>query len=158
MKNHIIILFLLILPFTVFSQMPNPVGWSIKAVKTGSNEAELTITANIDEPWFLYSQFLEDGGPRPTEITYAKSEAYVLIGTATENGSMEKEYNDALFGNMQVKKLGGTVVFQQKIKLHRNNGQLIGSLNYQTCNGEMCLPPKDVAFKVNLTTFAAHID
>ena len=64
MKN-LYTLLLILLALQSQAQIENPVKWSYSAQKTGKNEANVFIKADIQKGWHLYSQFIEDGGPIP---------------------------------------------------------------------------------------------
>lgn len=67
--KYITLGFLLFLAyFTKVDAQTNPVNWSYEIVKVSDLEYELVFTATIDDGWYVYSQFLEDGGPIPTSI------------------------------------------------------------------------------------------
>src|SRR5258706_15951491 len=51
----------------------NPVKWSFEAKKTGDKVYELRLTAAVNDPWHIYSQFTPDGGPQPTKISFNKN-------------------------------------------------------------------------------------
>jgi len=43
------------------SQKLAPVKWAYQAVKTGDKKYNVIITANVDAPWHIYSQFVKKG-------------------------------------------------------------------------------------------------
>ena len=53
--------------------------------KISDNEDELIFTAIIDEHWAVYSQFLDDGGPIPTEFTFEENDTFILMDGVCES-------------------------------------------------------------------------
>lgn len=127
------------------AQILKPVTWSYAAKKTSATEAMVFIKATIDEGWHVYSQFVKEGGPVKTTITFNPSKTYALVGSTIEPKPvtrMEKVFN------MEVGFFESSVIFQQKIKLKAKQAIVTGKLQYMTCNDEKCLPPGDLAFSV----------
>ncbi|MDB5157296.1 MAG: sugar transporter [Mucilaginibacter sp.] len=127
------------------AQILTPVTWSYAAKKTSATEAVVFIKAAIDEGWHVYSQFVKDGGPVKTTITFNPSKTYVLVGATIEPKPitrMEKVFN------MEVGFFEHSVIFQQKIKLKAKQTTITGKLEYMTCNDQKCLPPDDIEFSI----------
>ena len=61
---------------------------------------ELTITAQIDKGWHMYSQKVPANGPMPTSFTFAKSKNYTAKGGVIEPTG--HEVDDPVF-NMRIK-------------------------------------------------------
>ena len=127
------------------AQILTPVTWSYAAKKTSATEAVVFIKATIDEGWHVYSQFVKDGGPVKTTITFNPSKTYTLVGRTIEPkpiSRMEKVFN------MEVGFFEKSVIFQQKIKLKAKQITVTGKLEYMTCNDQKCLPPDAVEFSI----------
>ena len=60
----------LLLSFTAQAQMAEPVNWSFTATKISLTEFQITLTASIDEGWYVYSQEMVKKGPVPTKIDF----------------------------------------------------------------------------------------
>ncbi|MEM0993141.1 MAG: protein-disulfide reductase DsbD domain-containing protein [Bacteroidota bacterium] len=119
------------------------VNWSYEAKQVSSNEYQVTFTANVQDGWYIYSQFLGDDGPVPTTFEF---EGVEPVGKASEKG-YKKEGYDEIFG-MNLIKFGKTVTFSQKVKVSGGRKTISGYLTYMTCNDEQCLPPTDVEFEI----------
>ena len=131
----------------LLAQAPNPVSWKYKAVKVNDAEYDIIFTADVDNGWYIYSQFLEEGGPIPTSFEFNSSEIE-LVGKTKEEGN-KKESFDELF-EMTVIKFLDKATFTQRVKLNKKVSSIQGYLTFMTCNGENCLPPTDVDFEVAL--------
>lgn len=128
----------------------DPVKWSFSSSRVSDHEYVITFTADIQKNWVIYSQFLEsDNGPIPTSFSFNEANGIELVGQAEESGKIKEEYDD-LF-EMVLKKLSGTVRFEQKVKTTDNTPRSVsGYLTYMTCDNQRCLPPKDVSFSIDL--------
>ena len=140
-------LYLLCLSFSLFfchhisnGQASRPVSWLFKVEPAGDHVATLTATANLAPGWSIYSQFLEEGGPIPTQLTFEPSTAYDLVGKAEEIGN-QVIYHDAIY-QMKITKYHGTAIFSQKVKLNRRSTIVKGIVEYMTCNNNACIPGK----------------
>ncbi len=145
-----IILAIILLAFTINShaQKLAPVKWAYQAVKTGDKQYNIIITANVDAPWHIYSQFVKKG-PVPTTIQFAKNPLVLLKGTTKEVGRLEKKFDknfDAVIGSF-----GGKVQFIQAVTLKvATKTKLTGTIEYMVCNEERCLPPTKQSFEVDI--------
>jgi thiol:disulfide interchange protein len=147
-KAIVIGLFILMMPALLNAQILNPVKWTFKTNTLSSSESELVFTAKIDKGWHLYSQFLEPGGPLPTEFIFEKSKNYKLNGKPVE--TKPKLTFDETF-QMNVKYFDGKAEFKQKIKiLSKTDFKVKCVFNYMVCNEGSCIPFNDneAAFSV----------
>ena len=128
------------------AQMYDPVDWSFELVQEeGSNEAELVFTARIDEGWHLYSQFLGDDGPIPTQFYFKDSANYERTGPTEEITPPVLEYDPNF--EMELLYFSEEAVFSQKIKIQKAGEVVIqGELEFMVCDETQCLPPKYVEF------------
>jgi thiol:disulfide interchange protein DsbD len=148
MKKIFFTLFLLIAAFQMQAQKLAPVKWSYQAVKTGDKQYNIVLTANVDAPWHIYSQYVKKG-PVPTTVQFAKNPLVVLNGTTKEQGKLEKKL-DKNFGAV-IGSFGGKVQFVQAITLKvATKTKLTGTIEYMVCNEERCLPPTKQSFEVDI--------
>ena len=149
MKSTLIFICGIMLGISAKAQLAEPVKWSFKADKISTTEYKVTLTATMDEGWYVYSQDLSGKGPIPTRINFDPSQNIVFEGKPLELGN-KKEVFDQNF-NMTVTKLLGKTTYEQLIKLNGSETTSVkGKLLYMTCNGEMCMPPKNVDFNIAL--------
>jgi len=145
MKKITLAILFLSIGTVLHAQILTPVHWSYGAKRINKTEAVIFIKANIEDGWHVYSQFMKDGGPVKTTITFSPSRDYTLTGGAMEPKPVtvyEKSFN------MEVSYFENTVIFQQKIKLKTAKTFVKGSINYMTCNNKQCLPPDDIEFNI----------
>jgi hypothetical protein len=101
MKKIVLALFLLAFALQSQAQKLAPVKWDYQAVKTGEKQYNIIITANVDAPWHIYSQFVKKG-PVPTTVQFAKNPLVLLNGATKEVGKLEKKFDknfDAVIGS-----------------------------------------------------------
>lgn len=130
------------------SQILEPVTWSFAAEKVSAQEYDLVFTADIEEGWYIYSQYLEsDEGPVRTSFHYDHPEQIERIGKNKESGKIEEKYEE-LF-EMNVITIKGQAVFRQRIRVADPNQPVEGFLEFMACK-EVCLPPTEVPFSITL--------
>jgi len=138
------------------AQILEPVEWEFESKKISDNEFELIFIANIDEYWAVYSQFVDDGGPIPTEFTFEENESFILIESVIESDQNKVTKHDPVF-DMIVSKFYTKGTFTQRIKLINSEAIVKGSLVFMTCDDEQCLAPTDVSFEFNLSASGKSI-
>lgn len=128
----------------------NPITWTFTAKKISDNTYELQMKATIQTNWHLYSQTQpEDAVAMPTTFVLNPNPLFTLEGKIKEVGKMEK-YTDKVL-KVSANQYSNTVTFTQLIKLKgKAKTSVTGTVEYQTCDDQKCLPPKKVNFKVAL--------
>lgn len=139
----------MILTLAVKAQL-NPISWTFTAKKLSDKAYELHITASIQNGWHLYSQSQPDDAiAEPTLVSFNKNPLLTLEGKIKEEGKLEK-FHDAKL-DISANQYSAKVNFVQVVKLKaKAKTKLSGSVRFQTCNDEKCLPPKTVTFNVAL--------
>ncbi|MFM8256072.1 MAG: protein-disulfide reductase DsbD domain-containing protein [Bacteroidota bacterium] len=129
---------------------PNPVSWAFTAKKSGDKTFEVEMKATIIPGWHLYSQQQPaDAIAIPTEFVWNQNPLVQLKGKIREVGKMER-YKDATLG-VTAHQYSGQVTFVQTVELKAKvKTALSGTVEYQTCDDEKCLPPKKVPFTISL--------
>lgn len=145
MKKLTFIIALSLFSSGLFAQILAPVKWSYAAKKINKTEAVLFLKATIDQGWHIYSTNQKEGGPVKTSITFTPANDYALNGALTEPKPITKF--EKVF-NMNVSYLEKSVIFQQKIKLKKDQTNIKGKIEYMTCNDKTCLPPEEIAFSI----------
>jgi len=140
---------LMILQSAVYAQIKNPVKWDMSYNQVSAQEFDLVFTATINSGWYVYSQFLDDGGPIPTSFNFEKGDHFQLVGKAKEESANKKAGHDAIF-DMQVVKYAKKVTFTQRVKASDLKKPIVGYLTFMTCDDEQCLPPTDIDYSFEL--------
>ncbi len=142
----IVFLFGLLFSTSVLAQFHDPVKWSMTQQKVGGNEFEISFTADIEEGWNVYSQYLEsEDGPIPTSFNYDEGDHFELVGKNVEEG-FKKEGHDEVF-DMNLVKFYKKVTFTQRLKILDASKPVKGYLEFMTCDDERCLPPAEKEFE-----------
>jgi len=123
--------------FSAFSQLLEPVKWSFKANRINDTIAELQFTAKIDATWHLYSQKLPPDGPLPTVFKFDKANGFQLTGKVIEPKPLEEF--DEMF-EMKVNYFAKQATFIQKVKIQSNKPvKITGEIEYQACDNKSCI-------------------
>lgn len=144
-----VILCILCVLYTAIVLAQGPVQWQCKARKVSDKTWEIRLTAQVDEPWHIYSQQTPAGGPLPTKISFIKNPLLLPAGKLKEEGDMEI-YHENVF-DVDVYAYTGKVEFVQVVKLRSAaKTNLTGSVDYMACTREQCLAPTTYRFNVAL--------
>lgn len=150
MKKTVLFLFFTAAFITAIAQAPDPVKWTYTAKKIADKIYEVHLTATIQNTWHLYSQVQPaDAINQPTEILFKKNPLIVFDGKVKEVGKMELFKDTRL--KISANQYANSVDFVQKVKLKSGSKtNVVGSVEYQTCDDKKCLPPKKIDFTVAL--------
>lgn len=139
---------MLLVSFSMFGQMYNPVKWTTSVEKITEKEYLLKAEAKIQSGWHLYGQYIEEGGPSPTAFTFKKDKKnFELVGKTTEGKG--HEVVDRIF-NMKIKYFEDKAIFTQKIKFNsENSANITAEVEFMVCDDSNCLPPssEELLFK-----------
>ncbi len=146
--KKIFILFFTLLSVITSAQIFTPVSWDFSQKQVSDHEIELQFKATIDDGWYLYSQFIGDDGPVPTEFTFTTEGGYSLVGTPKEGESIEEF--DPNF-DMILKYFGHEAIFTQIVQVSSSeNFKLDGNVYFMVCDEAQCLPPEEVEFSFEI--------
>ena len=144
------VLFSLVLIARGQGSLKSPVEWQYTAKKIAEKTYEVHITAALKSGWHAYSQQQpEEAVAQPTLIHFTNNPLVGLMGKVKEIGSLEKWKDEA--SGISANQYKNTVDFVQIVKIKGNaKVNLSGSLTYQVCTDEMCMPPKTDNFSIPL--------
>lgn len=144
--RKIFLLIIALIGFMGHAQILEPVKWEYATNKISDSEYELIFIATMDENWALYSQFVEEGGPLPTEFSFEDAEGYELIDGVIESDENKVTKNDPIF-EMVVSKFFDKATFTQKIKVTGASFKIKGAIDFMTCDDERCINPPSEPFE-----------
>ena len=146
--KKIFILFFTLLSVITSAQIFTPVSWDFSQKQVSDHEIELQFKATIDDGWYLYSQFIEDDGPVPTEFTFTTEGGYSLVGTPKEGEPIEEF--DPNF-DMILKYFKNEAIFTQIVQVSSSEDfNLDGNVYFMVCDEAQCLPPEEVEFSFEI--------
>ena len=149
MKKIILLIYLLVISTTGFSQIHEPVKWSTSIDKISNTEYNLILNASIEPGWHLYSQNVPEDGPIPTTFSFNTSSDYELVGEVNEEEG--HTVDDPVF-NMKIKYFERTATFKQRIKaLSGNAFEINGEVEFMVCDDTQCLPPTYIDLNFSIT-------
>jgi hypothetical protein len=117
-----------------------PVKWEFESCQVLENEWDVIVTATLSPGWHLYSQFIEEGGPQPTCVSFEKNNAFVLVGRTEEIGNRVTFHDDIY--DMDISWFSGSVSFNQQVRLKKQAAIVSGLIEYMVCNSYQCVPDK----------------
>lgn len=159
MKQRFLQAVILILSFTanINAQIVNPITWTVSSEMTSSTEGEIKFAANVEKGWHLYGLTLPDGGPRPTVINFTRLDGVELVGELQPSvAPIEKV--DMVF-HLKLNWWESDVTLTQRFRLTGNSGYNIeGTISFQGCNDQSCIPPSKEPFDVKSYNYAGATD
>ncbi len=125
-----------------------PVHWNYTCEKKKGEVFELHLTATINSTWHIYAQKQpKDAIAIPTQITFNKNPLVMLTGKPKEVGKLEKQKVEVL--DIEQNMYEKTVDFVQWVLVKGNvKTSISGTITYQVCTEEKCLPPKTITFSI----------
>jgi len=152
MKQSIFVLSILLFSVVMARAQNNlhPIMWQYSAKKIAERTYEVHLTAQLEAGWHAYSQKQpKDAVAQPTEIHFKSNPLISIMGKVKEVGNMEKWKDEAsgIMANQYANQVDFVQIVKVKAKVKTN---VSGSLTYQVCTNEMCLPPRTEAFSISL--------
>jgi thiol:disulfide interchange protein DsbD len=144
--KKIILLWLCLFTLQAYAKIDTPVHWKFASAKVSQDKYAVSFTANIDNGWHLYSQFLKSGGPVPTSFKFESTPGLTMVDKVTEKPEAKSGFDQSF--QMTILYHEHQVTFTQIIKTADPKAHLTGSLNFMVCSGQKCLPPSDVSFDI----------
>lgn len=150
MKKFSLFIFAVLLSAGAFAQNVNPVSWTFSSKKISEGVYELQMVATIQDGWHLYAQSQPaDAIAQPTSFTFNKNPLVTFDGKVKEVGKLQ-HFTDKKAG-ISANQYSHTVSFIQRVKLKgKAKTSVTGVVEFQTCNEERCLPPKNVNLTIAL--------
>ncbi len=152
-KYGFLLTFLTLLSLPVFSQFnmqsKNPVSWEFATEKKGNGVYDLIFKATIDSPWHMYAIELEQSGPIPTTISFIPDPSVKFIGDIKEEVKPVVKFDEGFQFNVGAYYKNAR--FRQQVRVLSAKPVILkGTIDYQCCNDETCLPPFQDEFTFSL--------
>ena len=130
------------------SQIEDPITWDSRLEKENDSIYKIRFTAKLEKGWHLYAQDIEEGGPIPTNFTFANAGiAYELIGETSEPNV--PTVFDEVF-EMEIKYFEEEATFYQTIKVIDKDALIEVEVEFMVCDDSQCLPPDIVPFQFSV--------
>ena len=134
----------------VVAQAHNPVAWTVKSaphssVKPGS-KFTIAVTGTVESGWHLYAMEEPDGGPIATQVGLAEDDPADLLHVSA---SKPQTIHDNSF-NLDTPVYLTTAEFTLHLQAAASPSAkpLHVLVRYQSCNNNMCLPPRTSTIEV----------
>ncbi|MDR1633065.1 MAG: thiol:disulfide interchange protein, partial [Dysgonamonadaceae bacterium] len=132
------ILIFLFYCYNISAQIQEPVKWRYHINESG----EIIFQAVVEKGWHLYDMNLPEGGPISTSFEFEKMSGAELAGKVHTDSKIHSQYEE-MFG-MTVRWFSENPTFVQKLKItDKAKFQIIGRINYMSCNDENCIPGEE---------------
>ena len=153
LRRCLLLIALTLLPVTGQTAAPLPVrftAWALPATAHAGEAVTVTVKAQIDPGWHVYSVVPAATGPATTALTTLGDA--VPLGTTTEDTPIQK-FDPNFQTQVAYHENAATFTRQFQIK----SAALSVMLHYQTCNDHVCLPPTDVSLPIALSVAAGPV-
>lgn len=151
MKSRIYLLTLLIFMMltgapAAHAQMENPVRWTVKAVEDASaHTVTLEMTASIDNGWHMYSNLIDPKvGPTPLTIELNDVKGLKPTGALQASKTPIHKFDEVFQADLSW--WTGRIVLKRFFDVTGDGYVLKGSIRFQACNDQSCLPPTKEPF------------
>jgi len=127
----------------------DPIHWRFNTENTSYGK-EIRITAVIDSGWHIYAMTQPpEAISVPTQIQFQPSPLFRFTGALKETGHKET-YTYKTVGITQYQ-YRDSVAYIRPFRLRgQAKSSISGTITYQACTDEQCLPPKTVSFSIPL--------
>jgi|SRR5687767_6340393 len=121
---------------------------AVRPAADGRSVVDVTLKAQVEPGWKLYSLTQKGGGPNPMTVTIAPESPYQIDGVAT--GPEPLRSLDPNFG-IETETYSGEAAFRIAVKLPSNavaNTPIELKVRSQACSDKLCLPARTVTVPV----------
>jgi len=147
MKRFSMVLAMLLMSLcSAFAQYADVVHWNYAAAKNTDGTYDIVLTGTIKRTWHIYTATPGgDGSQMPTVVKFDRTAGTSFMGKTVAQGKVIKEEIKDL--DVTIYYYKDKVVYRQKVKAAKGS-TIKGSIEYQPCTDEMCLPPVKNKFSV----------
>jgi len=128
----------------------DPSHWAYGLKKLTGNTYEVHLLCTLDNEWHIYAQLqTKDFIGTATKITFNKQPGLTLIGKPLEKGRKDTYIVKEV--GIKNYEYSDKVDFVQTVTLKPGIKEIKGSIRYQTCTHEHCLPETSLDFTIPIT-------
>ena len=143
MKKLFIICGLILTSTLAFSQILEPIKWTISGKEKNDSTFEIEFNAKIEHGWHLYATNLPQGGPQPTQFKFEQLDSAILLGETNATKTAEKSFDENF--QMQLEWFEKEVSFTQLLRIEKDFS-IKGYVEFMGCDDNTCLPPTQIDF------------
>ncbi len=147
MQSGSLFLFIFLSSVLIKAQDLNPVSWTFSLEESGDSLYLVHADARIEPHWKLYSHFIEEGGPIPTDLYIDSLPGLRQWADIEEEGKRHGPDKDPIFG-IDVSYYMNKVRFTRKVYVAEHPATIKGYVLFMVCNDEQCLPPRTIPFEL----------
>ena len=137
----------LFLSFASGIHAQDPVHWNFNTISTKDGET-VRLTATIDPGWHIYAMTQPpEAISEPTKIQFQSSPLFRFTGELKEGGRKET-YTNKEVGITQFQYRDSVTYTRAFLLRGSARTTITGTITYQACTDEQCLPPKTIPFSV----------
>lgn len=145
--RNILLFFILISSAVVNGQ--TSVHWTMGCRKIKKNIYEISVSARLDEGWFIYAKDNKGGVAQPTTVKIHLPNGIMMVDSLKEIGELKQKIqqeNNRLVGYFE-----NEVKYTQQVKVViKRPGPIKGTIGFMGCNEFMCLPPQWQDFELTI--------
>lgn len=148
-----LLLFLLFISVVIKSnaQVRDHAIWNYTIEKKSDKQLQVLLTVSLDSGWHIYSSQMEEGGPQKTVITIVPGNSFKVSPETTESGKLIEKYDSSF--NITLRYYPKLAEFKKIIDVTDTSEFVLkGTISYMLCTDEVCLPPEEKAFTINVSS------
>ncbi len=133
------------------AQETDPLSWVFTAEQLSDNTYRLNMKGSLEDGWTIYGIETDpEAGPTPTTFVIDPVEGVTPEGEVSETSATLKTAFDAVWDTEVPKVKGGEVTYSQLVSVS-GPVRVSGYVEYQSCDDEMCFPPREIPFVLDLS-------
>jgi thiol:disulfide interchange protein DsbD len=149
MKHILLFLFIVTGVNSSNAQVQDHAKWNYGVEKISDKQLNVVLTATLDTGWHIYSSQMDDGGPQKTIVSVESGTSFRVAEKTTEFGKLIEKYDSSF--NITLRYYPHQAVFKKIIDVTDTSAfTLKGNVSYMLCTDEVCLPPDEKEFTINI--------
>jgi thiol:disulfide interchange protein DsbD len=149
MKHLLIFLSFITGVISTYGQVQDHAKWNYTVEKISDKRLQVVLTATLDSGWHIYSSQMEDGGPQKTIVSVEPGKSFKVAEKTTEFGKLIEKYDSSF--NITLRYYPQQAVFKKVIDVADTSAYTLkGNVSYMLCTDEVCLPPDEKEFSINI--------
>ena len=149
MKHILLFLFIVTGVISSNAQVQDHAKWNYTVEKISDKQLQVVLTTTLDTGWHIYSSQMEDGGPQKTVVSVEPGKSFKVAEKTTEFGKLIEKYDSSF--NITLRYYPHQAVFKKVIDVTDTSAFTVtGNVSYMLCTDEVCLPPDEKEFTINV--------